>query len=910
MTLPAMSQPVLALSDRVVVLDQHAVFGPGEATAALTQLEVDLLAFLAGRPGEAVDRDELLREVWGYAATVESRAVDKIVFRLRGKLEVDAAAPRHLQGVRGLGYRLVGVTEQRRDAAVTNLAAPLAPAFGQDALLARLVAALQPAGAVVAVVGPPGAGKSRLVATAALRHHAGGGTAVRVDLRGVTDAHAVAEALCDALDVPWSATIERVPALQRALGRGASPLLLLDGVESCAGTLPPLIAGLGGVARWLLASRVDLPDVGARHLRVGPLGALDGVALLRDRAARAGVDEARLEGEDDVLAALVDAVGGHPQTLEILATGLGLQRADELLARARGAVARGAAEARWTQALRYAVEGQWAGLAGDHAVHLARCAAFDGPFALAEAADVVAADVEALAEAVEAGARAAILRTLDDDGVTRFVFSPPARVFGLARMDAAGERAAVADRLAEHVLADAEAAAREVGRAHPRGFPALERLRPALLELAADAGRSARAVRAVLPLQLVQARRQPVRCVALLDALLATPEGQARGAELEVARASALRRLDRHVEARAAAERAVLALAEGWAPPGRDARVLEAEARLELSATAAHAGRSATEGIEEAKRALALVVDLDEPRLQAHLRAQLGRLLAFRGHFEDAGAHFAFASDVFRAGGDVELHAFAVHRLAHAALSLGRHHETLRIADEARLPFHRPEAAAQVGWIHFTLAVALLDLGRLAEARQRLEEAREMAHQLENPLQLALVHEVLGIVATERGQLEDARFHLDVMRERAARLGGVLLLRAAASHRGFVDHLEGRLDDAERGYAQVLSLADDEVPVLHLRWVVALSLLLAAERGDFGTYESLAGRLEVLLEKSGNPSLFREARRLAGALAGDRPGAVAVAEAVAAAMPVDQGHEARLLAKLARRVGERVAAEV
>ncbi|HEY8574289.1 MAG TPA: response regulator transcription factor [Phenylobacterium sp.] len=68
----------------------------------LTEAEVALLRQLARTPHEAVDRLELAR------GTVDpsGRAVDVQVTRLRRKIEADPKAPRYLQTVRGIGYRL------------------------------------------------------------------------------------------------------------------------------------------------------------------------------------------------------------------------------------------------------------------------------------------------------------------------------------------------------------------------------------------------------------------------------------------------------------------------------------------------------------------------------------------------------------------------------------------------------------------------------------------------------------------------------------------------------------------------------------------------------------------------------------------------------------------------------------
>jgi two-component system, OmpR family, phosphate regulon response regulator OmpR len=79
----------------------------GELTCAgepvrLTEAEVALLRQLARTPHEAVDRLELARG----SVDPSGRAVDVQVTRLRRKIEDDPKAPRYLQTVRGVGYRL------------------------------------------------------------------------------------------------------------------------------------------------------------------------------------------------------------------------------------------------------------------------------------------------------------------------------------------------------------------------------------------------------------------------------------------------------------------------------------------------------------------------------------------------------------------------------------------------------------------------------------------------------------------------------------------------------------------------------------------------------------------------------------------------------------------------------------
>lgn len=96
---------VLELADRTVDLARQEVRRGDQVLESLTTKEAELLAWLAERVGRAVSRDDLLREVWGHRASGPTRTVDNTVLRLRAKIEVDPARPRHVVTVHGLGYR-------------------------------------------------------------------------------------------------------------------------------------------------------------------------------------------------------------------------------------------------------------------------------------------------------------------------------------------------------------------------------------------------------------------------------------------------------------------------------------------------------------------------------------------------------------------------------------------------------------------------------------------------------------------------------------------------------------------------------------------------------------------------------------------------------------------------------------
>ena len=70
-----------------------------------TPTEFNLLAELATHPGEALSHDALLTRVWGNEYRYETQYLKVYVGRLRDKIETDAADPKLIQTVRGVGYR-------------------------------------------------------------------------------------------------------------------------------------------------------------------------------------------------------------------------------------------------------------------------------------------------------------------------------------------------------------------------------------------------------------------------------------------------------------------------------------------------------------------------------------------------------------------------------------------------------------------------------------------------------------------------------------------------------------------------------------------------------------------------------------------------------------------------------------
>ncbi|MBY8976516.1 response regulator transcription factor [Rhodobacteraceae bacterium NNCM2] len=76
-----------------------------ERRIRLTEKETNILKFLYRAGGRTVERDVLLREVWGYNAGVTTHTLETHIYRLRQKVEVDPSNARVLLTESG-GYRL------------------------------------------------------------------------------------------------------------------------------------------------------------------------------------------------------------------------------------------------------------------------------------------------------------------------------------------------------------------------------------------------------------------------------------------------------------------------------------------------------------------------------------------------------------------------------------------------------------------------------------------------------------------------------------------------------------------------------------------------------------------------------------------------------------------------------------
>jgi two-component system phosphate regulon response regulator PhoB len=98
---PAEGRELIQRDNITIDVRKHQVSIDGEP-AVLTYTEFEILTLLAGRPGWAFSRSQIVDSVRGYNYSVTDRSVDVQIVGLRRKL---GAYGRYIQTVRGVGYR-------------------------------------------------------------------------------------------------------------------------------------------------------------------------------------------------------------------------------------------------------------------------------------------------------------------------------------------------------------------------------------------------------------------------------------------------------------------------------------------------------------------------------------------------------------------------------------------------------------------------------------------------------------------------------------------------------------------------------------------------------------------------------------------------------------------------------------
>lgn len=90
-------------------VDAGDVWVDGQPVPTLTELEYRLLQTLYGRLDKLCDKYLIVESVWGqeYIDRVDDARIEKLISRLRSKIEPDSNEPRYLVTIRGRGYKLL-----------------------------------------------------------------------------------------------------------------------------------------------------------------------------------------------------------------------------------------------------------------------------------------------------------------------------------------------------------------------------------------------------------------------------------------------------------------------------------------------------------------------------------------------------------------------------------------------------------------------------------------------------------------------------------------------------------------------------------------------------------------------------------------------------------------------------------
>ena len=102
-------QTTATLGGRLRLDEESGEVTVGGRPVDLTQLEFRLMKLLYVMSNNIVDKYEIVEGVWGdeHMLDVDDSRIEKLVSRLRQKVEPDPSEPVYITTVRGRGYRLV-----------------------------------------------------------------------------------------------------------------------------------------------------------------------------------------------------------------------------------------------------------------------------------------------------------------------------------------------------------------------------------------------------------------------------------------------------------------------------------------------------------------------------------------------------------------------------------------------------------------------------------------------------------------------------------------------------------------------------------------------------------------------------------------------------------------------------------
>jgi two-component system, OmpR family, alkaline phosphatase synthesis response regulator PhoP len=103
---PASHVTAFEFAGATINFDTFEVTVHGEAVR-MTKMELMLLRYFIENQGRVIPRSELLENVWEMPGSIDTRAPDQFIRRLRKIFEPDPAQPRHFLTIRDAGYRFL-----------------------------------------------------------------------------------------------------------------------------------------------------------------------------------------------------------------------------------------------------------------------------------------------------------------------------------------------------------------------------------------------------------------------------------------------------------------------------------------------------------------------------------------------------------------------------------------------------------------------------------------------------------------------------------------------------------------------------------------------------------------------------------------------------------------------------------
>lgn len=96
----------IELNEFVLDLRSHTLTKSGEPVE-LTQVEFQIIEYFFSNPNVALERNKILKFVWGDSYFGDEKVVDVNIHRLRNKIEDEPSQPKHLTTVWGMGYKWI-----------------------------------------------------------------------------------------------------------------------------------------------------------------------------------------------------------------------------------------------------------------------------------------------------------------------------------------------------------------------------------------------------------------------------------------------------------------------------------------------------------------------------------------------------------------------------------------------------------------------------------------------------------------------------------------------------------------------------------------------------------------------------------------------------------------------------------